>query len=775
MGEAGEPEPKAYSGRITAIAFSIDYDRQDTAAMFIGTEGGGIWRSTDFREPSPTWQPLTDNLPVALPSAERAGLLAISSIAVDVTRPWTLYAGTSAAVILKSTDGGDSWEILGHGVFSRRSAVSEIVINPLEPGTIYALGGLPTSGVEDRIAKSLDGGKTWLPNDVGPKDEDVVDMEYGLFSGGRRPGGFYLYANVRGQGIYESADGAGSWSPMPMPGSQSPGTLALAASNPGADPDMYAVQFGADGTLLTVLAFDWNTAAWRPVPGGRPSNTDITFGPGTGGSSGFAMGVAPDGTIYLGVKFIYVSLDGGATWHRPGEGHVDQHAWGFLDDSIYNGNDGGIWRFVPVGRGPAVGRWESLSSSSLQTHLVNSVSLAPLNPGIGLIGSQDNGSALRSQAQWSAVGGGDGGLVRWEPDPARRTAYRTYWPPTGGPVFERTDDGGQTWHDKSLERTPALFVPGDARTSAPRYAIDPRAPDHLVMGYHAIYRTTDRGEHWQAFSDLLEGQAAVTALGSIGGSYFAGYDNGRLWRRYGGSLWTPAVPGAGPDFGSRVTGIAVRIDPSAFLFAVYVTAWGDADGETGRVWRSPDGGETWAEITGNLASLGINAIDVYTDPVSSVTWLFAGTAAGVFATSDPGGSCWIRFGTGMPDVQITDLQIYPEHRLLAAATYGRGVFIADPSGLGVPVPPAVTIQFAEAANPVIGSTAHFSLETQGVREIVPLKYAWAMLANNHVIRKGFAATFSPTIPDSSAPILVRAFVNMDGCELTASISFVPHA
>jgi len=39
---------------------------------------------------------------------------------------------------------------------------------PLEPGTIYALGGLPTSGVEDRIAKSLDGGKTWLPNDVGP-------------------------------------------------------------------------------------------------------------------------------------------------------------------------------------------------------------------------------------------------------------------------------------------------------------------------------------------------------------------------------------------------------------------------------------------------------------------------------------------------------------------------------------------------------------------------------------------------------------------------------
>jgi len=78
-------------------------------------------------------------------------------------------------------------------------------------------------------------------------------MEYGLFSGGRRTGGFYLYANVRGQGIYESADGAGSWSPMPMPGSQSPGTLALAASNPGADPDMYAVQFGADGTLLTCV------------------------------------------------------------------------------------------------------------------------------------------------------------------------------------------------------------------------------------------------------------------------------------------------------------------------------------------------------------------------------------------------------------------------------------------------------------------------------------------------------------------------------------------
>src|SRR5436305_373020 len=50
------------SGRVNVIAISPSYDGAGTAAMFLGTAGGGIWRSTDFTSAAPTWTPLTDKL-----------------------------------------------------------------------------------------------------------------------------------------------------------------------------------------------------------------------------------------------------------------------------------------------------------------------------------------------------------------------------------------------------------------------------------------------------------------------------------------------------------------------------------------------------------------------------------------------------------------------------------------------------------------------------------------------------------------------------------------
>src|SRR5437016_4608607 len=51
------------SGRVWTIAISPNFDGFGTPAMFLGINGGGVWRSTDFTSASPTWIPLTDFLP----------------------------------------------------------------------------------------------------------------------------------------------------------------------------------------------------------------------------------------------------------------------------------------------------------------------------------------------------------------------------------------------------------------------------------------------------------------------------------------------------------------------------------------------------------------------------------------------------------------------------------------------------------------------------------------------------------------------------------------
>src|SRR5207237_3246609 len=83
-------------------------------------------------------------------------------------------------------------------------------------------------------------------------------------------------------------------------------------------------------------------------------------------------------------------------------------------------------------------------------------------------------------------------------------------------------------------------------------------------------------------------------------------------------------------------------------------------------------GVTWTDISSNLPSVPAYALVV--DPIGR---LFVGTEVGVYASSDGGGS-WQRFGQGLPNVPVVDLEFNAALGTLAAATQGRGAFtIAD--------------------------------------------------------------------------------------------------
>jgi hypothetical protein len=118
-GAAGFNVTGGVSGRVWSIAFSQNFDQHGHAAMYIATAGGGVWRSTDFSQPLPTWAPLTDHLPNSVPFNSLVGFQNIGAVAVDPNHPWIVYASSGDPAgpggnsygggMLKSTDGGGTW------------------------------------------------------------------------------------------------------------------------------------------------------------------------------------------------------------------------------------------------------------------------------------------------------------------------------------------------------------------------------------------------------------------------------------------------------------------------------------------------------------------------------------------------------------------------------------------------------------------------------------------------------------------------------------------
>ena len=111
-----------YTGRCSAVAAS----RSNADKYYVGGGSGGVWRTLDG---GATWTPLTDHLPIN----------AIGALALDPTDDDFVYAGSGEANfanhsfygqgLYKSTDGGDTWEVLGTDTFGGRTfsriAISE--------------------------------------------------------------------------------------------------------------------------------------------------------------------------------------------------------------------------------------------------------------------------------------------------------------------------------------------------------------------------------------------------------------------------------------------------------------------------------------------------------------------------------------------------------------------------------------------------------------------------------------------------------------------------
>lgn len=130
----------------------------------------GIYKSTDL---GVTWTQMNDTL--LTPDVP------VYDIAIDPTNSDVVYIGTNTLGVLKSTDGGTSWQLANEGIAygdstfpDGRWAVLCIEIDPFNPQTLYA-GVAQVYGVQleqgagehPGLFKSTDGAATWVERNDG--------------------------------------------------------------------------------------------------------------------------------------------------------------------------------------------------------------------------------------------------------------------------------------------------------------------------------------------------------------------------------------------------------------------------------------------------------------------------------------------------------------------------------------------------------------------------------------------------------------------------------
>jgi hypothetical protein len=161
------------------------------------------------------------------------------------------------------------------------------------------------------------------------------------------------------------------------------------------------------------------------------------------------------------------------------------------------------------------------------------------------------------------------------------------------------------------------------------------------------------------------------------GLLFAGTDDGNVWK-------SPNDGGSWENLTSRFPGLpgelyVARIEPSHFDSLTFYVAFDNHryNDFTPYLYATNDGGKTFRSIVNNLPKdMPGDFLHVVREDPTNANLLFVGSSVAVYASIDKGAT-WSRFMSGMPTVPVYDLKIHPRDHEIIASTHGRGVWVAD--------------------------------------------------------------------------------------------------
>jgi hypothetical protein len=703
------------AGRITAVAAS------GGSIIFAGAADGGVWRSPDGGN---TWAPTGDSQVT----------LAVGALAVDwsTTPSETVYAGTgegngcqdclAGQGVLKSTDGGATWVLLGQSTFAG-AAFTGLAVN----------GQTVVAATNQGLYVSTNGGLTWPASPTVSGRFDALSQDPVTPS--------LVWAAITTSctspssgtiGVWNSANS--SWT-VTWPGSNPapPGPVTRIGLGAGPNGTVYAALAAcqssspayADGQLEEILKLTNGVSGWQEIkPGGFPGSLTDYFSVGVPGvAQGWYDNVvavdpndATGNTAVFGGVTLLTTLDGGASFtdvanpYSNGPLHPDFHALAFVaSDTFYAGNDGGVYYTTDLGGDGTAGHWINRSSGldTTQFYAGTSLDLTHLAGG-----SQDNGTAGNPQgaapSAWLSLLDGDGGWTAMIPG-----SSTMFGEVSGLDIFQFDYSGaGQPIEvapcSTAHQTDPACTQP--TGFTAP-FVMDPTsttaANARLYAGTNHVYRTTSGGlpnggttttGTWTSISnDLTTGSGGTVHppdwvhMMAIGSAKFHGTLITGSW--FGKVFMTTNADTASPTWvditGSGATGLpswSLAVDSgNAWITGLALNpldnkeAWvtiGTVSG--GRVWHTTNASSgQWSDISSTLpSSLVVTSITV--DPIRPQN-VYLGTDAGTLACASCGGATpapsWVPLGAGgLPNVRVDALTITSDDLYLVAWTHGRGAW-----------------------------------------------------------------------------------------------------
>ncbi|NNE43142.1 MAG: hypothetical protein HKN12_02950, partial [Gemmatimonadetes bacterium] len=626
--------PVNLSGRIT----TIEFHPTDPNTVYIGSASGGIHKSTDG---GLTYTNLGDDLPSLL----------VGAIAVHDLNPNVVIVGTgegaggaSGVGVLKSTDGGATWNTTGlsFGLPSGHG-FHVMEVNPLT-GTVIA-------GATDGLWRSTDQGDTWTQVKTGGHYYDVKI----------KPGDPTRMYTCRGSGsignqVKKSDDDGLTWTNVGtgQPPQTQVGKTKLAVTP--ADPNVIYANYVDRSTSQTLGVYKStdNGSTWTA------QNTSLNMTNNQGWYN-LTLAVDPDDADHLlagGVE-LWESTDAGVTWTSihsfsimgtDTDIHWDHHAIAYepgSNDNVWVGTDGGVWRSTDDG-----GNWNS-RREGLPTYQFYDICVAQSDPIFMLGGSQDNGLTPRNGTDtWTTSTLTADGMV-CNINPTNADAVYGEWQ-FGNHV--KSFNGGNTWTDimNGITGSGAWVAPVDE---------DQNTPNHLYTSTSAgIFRTTQGGNLWV---NVAPHTATWISISQVDGNVVWTSGAGNPWYTTDdGGTWTQTA-----NYGFAVGGTTSKILAHPTDTATAFVTFGGF-GASAHVAMTTDFGATWTDVTGDLPAQPTNTMAV--DPADPTQW-FVGTDFGVWHSSN-GGANWLPYETGFPNVVVTDLEIHKSNRKLVAGTYGRGAW-----------------------------------------------------------------------------------------------------
>lgn len=574
----------------------IMFDPQNPGTLYVGLDGGGIFKSVDGGS---SWNPYNTGLDGR----------DVMAMAINPANPKILYVGTGTGVF-RSSNEGLSWESVNNGM--GKEVIMGLTIHPRAPNILYA-------GTMTSLFKTVDGGDHWTKLQMGlPHHAHVhgLILDAGMAttpSLNQRPYDI-LYVALEGYGVFKSLNGGVNW--VEINNGLENRYIRGLAQNPQVPSIVYALN-GSKGVYITRDQGEhWklmeNALANLPVSDFlvNPLNPKILYAAVEGNglyrssdsgqkwepilistihSGPICLAVHPwsPSSIFVGTgrEGIFHSADGGDHWNKVTTGMTHFEVTAFLADPVnpeiyYLGGQLGLY----VSRNGGVS-WEKASTGG-KTLRVATLVFDSLTKKVYAGTPVETFSTLDHGKTWEVGSPGP-------PEAASlyfifRNSKVDYLGGFGG-IFKRTPQD-MKWikiNGKEFDYPQILSI-----------AIDPENPFHLYIGSEkGIFESKDAGEKWESLNQGI-GNIKIRNLiihPKNPKMIFAATEKGFFKSSDGGSHWNQ------PSSNLRSSVTSLYSNPANPKILVIKTLEG--------VYASEDEGDHWSlkELDTHFLPLAINA------------------------------------------------------------------------------------------------------------------------------------------------------------------------